>query len=68
MRVYPNPASTELNIQLRADMSDEIQIRLVNLLGKIIYENRIESPAETMPVKIQRKYSSWIYSVDIISG
>lgn len=49
-RIFPNPVSGMLNIQLHAPAPTEMSIRLVSLTGQIISEHQFESGKEIQSV------------------
>jgi len=46
MKVYPNPASNELNVVVSDEFSGDIQLRLINSVGNIVKEKSIENNSE----------------------
>jgi hypothetical protein len=34
MKVYPNPASSNINVQINADVTGDVQLEIVNIVGQ----------------------------------
>ena len=44
IKVFPNPAPDKLNISLKNPTDKKLNIQLVNMLGQVVYENRVSLP------------------------
>ena len=39
LSVYPNPASSEVNITLNGKFSEDLKVKITDILGKVVFEN-----------------------------
>ena len=68
LKVYPNPSIDVFNISLESKPIQNIQVRVINSLGKIIIlENIKQFSAETTYKIDLQNYSKGIYSLEIIT-
>ncbi len=44
IKIFPNPAPNELNISVRNPTDKKLSIRLVNMLGQVVYERAVSLP------------------------
>ncbi|MFI5150511.1 MAG: T9SS type A sorting domain-containing protein [Bacteroidia bacterium] len=69
MTLYPNPTSGTLNIQIQSSESQDVQLRVSNLLGELLYVEKI-----TVVTGIQQKscdfsaYPKGMYILQVITG
>ncbi|WP_074407184.1 M4 family metallopeptidase [Aquimarina megaterium] len=62
--VYPNPASKDLNISFKSLDNVSSQIRIVNILGKVVYNKEVKSTLGNNTIKVDvSRLNSGIYFV-----
>lgn len=67
--VFPNPVSDVLNIVSANRMSSEVNVKLYNELGQVVYENKHALGNQNLELQIPTDYlSHGIYFLDITSG
>ena len=68
LKVYPNPSIDVFNISLESKPIQNIQVRVINSLGKIIILENIKqfSAGTTYKIDLQN-YSKGVYSLEIIT-
>ncbi|UTW63313.1 T9SS type A sorting domain-containing protein [bacterium SCSIO 12741] len=61
-RVYPNPSSGELNIELQSDLSQQWELRLTDIQGKQILKNTLyqNAPKEVFQPAVQLETGTYI--------
>ncbi len=64
VKLYPNPASTQLNLELPSFNTDELSIEVYNVLGKRIYTTSINQFKTNIDVS---NWNNSIYLVKVIS-
>lgn len=71
LKIYPNPVSDQLNINLRLDKESSLSIKITDLLGNdVVTLTNEKSPAgeQTKTYLIPNKLSTGIYFLRIIAG
>ncbi len=63
--VYPNPSANELNLNIANAGSQKIQIRIVDVLGKVVFENNNAMSDELQKMDIS-SLSKGIYTLSIV--
>lgn len=63
--LYPNPAGTEVHIRLVEHNDTDIQIQLLDLSGKTLYESQTRSISSTLDISL---YPTGIYIVNVQDG
>jgi hypothetical protein len=63
--LYPNPAGTEVHIRLVEHNGSDIQIQLLDLSGKTLYESQTRGISSTLDVSL---YPAGIYIVNVQDG
>lgn len=67
--IYPNPASSNFTIQMNSLSSDDIQIQITDVTGKVVYDNSTSFSVGNNIYTINAgNFSSGIYHVNIIKG
>jgi hypothetical protein len=67
VNIYPNPAHDQLTIQVPE--GPPVEIRMVNILGKIMYQNESDSAASENTLKLSLKdFSPGTYFIQIKAG
>ncbi|GJM35028.1 MAG: hypothetical protein DHS20C18_40290 [Saprospiraceae bacterium] len=65
---FPNPVTSELQVDLSNFADQEVEIRMYNQVGQVILQNRIEAAAH-LPKKLDmNQLSSGTYFIEVISG
>nr|HMT30838.1 T9SS type A sorting domain-containing protein [Bacteroidia bacterium] len=69
INVYPNPVNSELNILINQNMQGKAVIRVVNVLGQIVYSKEYPVASGIQQIKIDLGYlAPDIYTVIVESG
>jgi hypothetical protein len=67
--IYPNPAIDEVNLEISNEENVDYEIKILDIYGKIIYQNSISINAEVKSIKIPlNNFSNGIYSVILFDG
>ena len=53
LSVYPNPATSELNIVLNQDLGNEVNLTIIDLTGKVIYNSLIPNTGQTETINLE---------------
>lgn len=53
LSVYPNPATTELNIELVQDLGNEVNLTIVDLAGRVVYAETISNTGQTEVINLE---------------
>jgi hypothetical protein len=67
--VYPNPASGSLTIGMNVPVFDPVDVRISNLLGQSVYENRLKfgHPGATATINLD-KIEGGLYIIQLRTG
>ncbi|MBU0487767.1 MAG: T9SS type A sorting domain-containing protein [Bacteroidetes bacterium] len=66
--VFPNPTEGKVWIDFPEQLTDVLEVRILNPLGQIVYSETLNNPAQqTLMIDI-RKQPSGVYSLLIVSG
>ncbi|MBS3912889.1 MAG: T9SS type A sorting domain-containing protein [Bacteroidetes bacterium] len=69
IRLSPNPASTNLNIQFESPISGEFSVEVYTVLGTRIFVQNYENPESTVLVNLNTSaYADGIYLVRVTHG
>ena len=69
IRIFPNPSDGTFFIDLQSEQSEEVDIRVTNMLGEIVYKHNLQSIATLNKFKIDiGNKTSGIYFVNIKKG
>jgi hypothetical protein len=66
VKALPNPSSTYFNLQLNGEAGDNIQIRVYDILGRVV-ETKISQPS-MQTLRIGSHYKAGVYLVEIVKG
>jgi hypothetical protein len=67
--VFPNPASSVLNVEFTLSSTQEVTLQMADVLGKTAYTNQINGVAGSNNLTIGlRNMSSGIYTLNIVSA
>jgi hypothetical protein len=67
--VYPNPATSVVNISGTLSTTEDIQIRLVNALGQVVYSKKMHAQSNSLSEAINvESLSAGVYMLDISSN
>lgn len=61
---YPNPATDFITVKFNSEKNSKGNLKIVNLLGEVVYENRINEPTKTISLN---HFTSGIYHLIIES-
>lgn len=64
VRAYPNPTTGNLNVSLPQNIDGGATIRIMNIIGNVLYENRVDYSTNELKLDISG-YSNGIYFVRI---
>ena len=64
---YPNPYSENFHLEIQTTVESAIQIRVYDMLGKLIEDRSIEA-ADIQNVSIGANYPSGIYNINVSQG
>lgn len=53
LSLYPNPATSELNIELNKDLGNEVNISIIDLTGKVIYNNVFSNTGQIERINLE---------------
>lgn len=53
LSVYPNPATTDLNIELVQDLGTEVNLSIVDLAGRTVYASAISNVGQTEVINLE---------------
>jgi hypothetical protein len=68
LKVYPNPVSLELQVEVEKDgASNEFNLSLFDITGKLIIQKKIEKPVETIDMQYNLQ-GSYLLKVFTASG
>jgi len=65
VKVFPNPASSSIQVHLLNEQFGKIQLRIVNVLGELVYEQSL--PQEVVEIPVQ-DLASGFYVVNVSSA
>ena len=65
IKIFPNPATNMLHVELPNDITEPIDIQLANISGQVVYEQRVEGAQLTIDVS---DYKSGVYLLVVRSG
>jgi hypothetical protein len=69
VEVYPNPVSKQLNISLSLEQTQKVQYQLINLQGKILYQEMMEGKVINDEISLEQIPSgSYFLRVQIVSS
>lgn len=71
LKVYPNPVSDQININLRIDKETTLSIKITDMLGNdvvILTNERAPAGEQTKTYTIPTKLSTGIYFLRIVAG
>lgn len=51
--VYPNPVANDLNVQLVEELGNEVNLTIVDLAGRILYNSKISNTGQTEVINIE---------------
>ncbi len=54
IEIYPNPTQGTLNIKMSEDISGNYNIKLIDNIGRVIYEQQNLSPFKTYPINLSK--------------
>jgi hypothetical protein len=66
VKVYPNPASDVLTMECWTDQPSEKSIRVVNMLGQIMYGNSLSEQQAELSIDVKH-WAAGVYSYKVIS-
>ena len=66
LKALPNPSSTYFNLQLNGEAGSNIQIRVYDILGRVV-ETKISQPS-MQTLRIGSHYKAGVYLVEIVKG
>ena len=66
LAIYPNPVNNILTVDFSFDIKEELTIRLINVLGKVVYQTR-SSPKAIQQIDVSH-FPSGMYFVRMESG
>ena len=64
---YPNPYSENFHLEIQTTVESAIQIRVYDMLGKLIEDRSIEA-ADIQNVSIGANYPTGIYNINVSQG
>lgn len=67
LKVYPNPSSDIVNIEMNNNLSDHASLKVINILGKTILEKSVSNKTEITTIDFSN-YGKGIYLVELRSG
>jgi hypothetical protein len=65
VKVFPNPASSSIQVHLLNERFGKIQLRIVNVLGELVYEQSL--PQEVVEIPVQ-DLANGFYVVNVSSA
>jgi hypothetical protein len=65
VKVFPNPASSSIQVHLLNEQFGKIQLRIVNVLGELVYEQSL--PQEVVEIPVQ-DLANGFYVVNVSSA
>jgi uncharacterized delta-60 repeat protein len=65
VKVFPNPATDHLNISFSELPEEKTSVRMVNMLGQVLYQAPLNTALTTIHIK---NYASGIYMLQILNG
>jgi hypothetical protein len=70
LMVYPNPASDVLNLRISGFQQGEIEIRIANTLGQLLYNETYfnDLSSEEIALKLDNRFSNGIHMVLVSQG
>lgn len=68
VKMYPNPASDQVNIALDMENQAEVTVRIYNTLGEVVYNNVTAATGNTVETINTNEYTSGVYFVEISTG
>ncbi len=69
LRLYPNPVSSNLNIDFRSADSEPVQVRVMNITGAVVSTQVLQGGQGNRSVSLTvNDYPSGIYIVNLLSG
>ena len=69
LSIYPNPAGEVLHINWTAEIKGQITVRLRDLQGRVLHEERVSGAALLFDINLQRlRLASGLYQLELISA
>lgn len=67
--VYPNPATSELNVQFESSINQVLEMEIVDVTGKTLQQNLIQANTGNNVIVVDtEKFSSGVYFIKMHSG
>lgn len=68
LTLFPNPSQNDLYLSLNASYVGKLTIKIINLLGQVIYKENIEKSASSFDTNFNvSSYSKGLYLIQVIS-
>lgn len=64
LRVYPNPATSELFVQLPKPESGQVRIRIFDALGRLLYFTEAVAPADGFRIGLPANWPAGVYGLE----
>ena len=65
VRVYPNPASKDLNVLITTGISDNLTLKLMNAVGKVVYTRIVNTTGNLNQSIDVRSLNDGMYFINI---
>ncbi|MCC9136710.1 T9SS type A sorting domain-containing protein [Pontibacter silvestris] len=67
--VYPNPFGSSFNFSITSKSEEEVNISVVNTLGKVVLEDKVKAHAgeNKIPVELGNRYAAGVYFLRVSS-
>ncbi|HKL37275.1 MAG TPA: T9SS type A sorting domain-containing protein, partial [Bacteroidales bacterium] len=65
VEIYPNPASEKLNIEVRGDVKQKMQIRIFDVMGRQTLDQRLNTKHKRIDVS---QWDAGVYFVWVLHG
>ncbi len=68
LRIYPNPSEGVFKLEFSSSLGEDMEIRIINMLGQIVLEDEIESFSGSYRKKLEMgAYRSGVYLLQLIT-
>ncbi len=67
--IYPNPTSKQATIQFNSNGQDNVNIRIVNAIGQVVYSEELKNSKGLITHAVNTEnFANGIYQVTVITG
>ena len=65
LTIFPNPARQDINLQFGSVPNGTLVVSLINSVGELIENMRLNGNSETMKISLKRQYEPGIYFINV---